>query len=180
MKTVHDIAQGLAVEINERFGIQAQAVAGMHYDLKKEGKEQTGERIGEKTSDFINSYQVTHKRFNITVKPDRFYFSVASPEAENWAGEVAGLPGVVLKTQIDRNPEAHEYLLADPSSIDSMMDRIEELLNEDSTNSNETPPTRQGNVGTFGISIGGIIIGEKREEESETPPVRGGDKESIE
>jgi hypothetical protein len=128
MRTVREIAEGLTHEINERFDCGATAVAGMHYDLRKRGGEP--KHIGEITSDIINSWQVSHDKFNITVKPDRFYFSVASPEAQKWEGEVAGLPGVVLKTQIDRNSEAEQYLLADPESIDAMMARIEEIIGD--------------------------------------------------
>jgi len=177
MRTVKEIAEGLCLEINEKFNAGAMTVAGMHYDLNKRGGE--SKRIGEVTQDYINSWQITHDKFNITVKPDRFYFSVASPEAENWAGKVEGLPGVLLKTQIDRNPESYEYLLADPTSIDSMMDRIERLLNEVSGNSVQTPESRQGDVGTFAISIGGIGGGAGRGEEEKDSGIRGSDQEGT-
>lgn len=173
MRTISEIAKSLAAEINERFGMEVAVIPSMHYDLRDTKQE---EKEGDEP---INSWSVIHTKFSIAVKPDGFYLSIKSSESKDWAGPVQGLPGVSLVTSIDQQSAAYKYILADPGSIDAMLGRIEELLNEVSTDSVPTPEPRQSNVGTFGITVGGIGTRiYKRGEEGETPPVRGGDPES--
>lgn len=127
MKTVHEIAQGLAIEIKDRFGIETTVVGGMHYDLKKD---KSGS-MPKATEDFLNSWAVQHDKFSLTVTTDQLCLSIISEDAKKWSGKVEGLPGVMLKTMVDPKPKSHHYLLTDPTSVNSMLDKLEEILKND-------------------------------------------------
>lgn len=124
MKTVHDIALGLAEEIKSKYGVEAHVLPGMIYDLtdKEENK-----RVGEVVNDFINSYTIETRKYTISVEAHSMKLSTCGDDAKGWVGAVAGLPGVIIDTQVSKNSITHRFELADPTSVDKLMEEVDKL-----------------------------------------------------
>lgn len=112
------IASGLAYELEVRFGVKPKVVVCSYYDLEHERKSGNDE--------LFNAFSILIGKISVTVTHEKFILSIPSDSRKLYNDmPISGLENIFLSVMIDKDPEKIEFELADPTSIDKLIARID-------------------------------------------------------
>lgn len=119
MDFLKKVAQGLAIELTERFGINVSIAVSMYYDLYNPEPPKRDEPF--------NAVALSFEDVTILVAEKWIIMTIASEQAKPYHfDKIEGLENVSMSLVLDRGePKRWQFEICDPAAIDRILNEVE-------------------------------------------------------